>query len=322
MVGAASADGRVSAHSARVLITGAAGYVGARVGALLAPQMPVLGTDLRPRTDLGFEVLPLDIRDRGLATMLRERRITHVVHLAAVLEDGGDRARAYDIDVNGTRNVVESCLASRVRHLTVASSGAAYGYLPDNPALISEDAPLRATETFGYAYHKRLVEEMLAAYRASHPALQQLVLRIGTVIGATTHNQIAALFLRRRILAVQGSASPFVFVWDEDVAAAIALGVRTERSGIFNVAGDGALPIREIARRMGKPLLVLPPSLLTGALAIGRALGVSRYGPEQLGFLRWRPVLDNTRLKAEFGFTPTKTSAEAFTIFAEAHAGR
>jgi UDP-glucose 4-epimerase len=322
MVGAASADGPVSDGSARVLITGAAGYVGARVGALLAPQMSVLGTDLRPRTDLGFEVLPLDIRERGLATMLRERRITHVVHLAAVLEDGGDRVRAYDIDVNGTRNVVESCVATRVRHLTVASSGAAYGYLPDNPALIAEDAPLRATETFGYAYHKRLVEEMLAEYRASHPALQQLVFRIGTVIGATTQNQIAALFLRRRILAVQGSTSPFVFVWDEDVAAAIALGVRAERSGIYNVAGDGALPIREIARRMGKPLMVLPPSLLTGALAVGRALGVSRYGPEQLGFLRWRPVLDNTRLKAEFGFTPTKTSSEAFNIFAEAHAGR
>lgn len=322
MVGTASPGGRVSAATPRVLITGAAGYVGARVGALLAPQMSVLGTDLRPRTDLGFEVLPLDVRDRGLATMLRERRITHVVHLAAVLEDGGDRARAYDIDVNGTRNVVASCVATRVRHLTVASSGAAYGYLPDNPALITEDAPLRATETFGYAHHKRLVEELLAGYRASHPALQQLVFRIGTVIGATTRNQITALFLRRRILAVQGSASPFVFVWDEDVAAAIALGVRAERSGIFNVAGDGALPIREIARRMGKPLLVLPPSLLTGALAVGRALGVSRYGPEQLGFLRWRPVLDNTRLKTEFGFTPTKTSAEAFTLFAEAQAGR
>jgi UDP-glucose 4-epimerase len=322
MVGTTTPGGCVNASSARVLITGAAGYVGARVGALLASQMSVLGTDLRPRTDLGFEVLPLDIRDGGLATLLRERRITHVVHLAAVLEDGGDRARAYDIDVNGTRNVVESCVASRVRHLTVASSGAAYGYLPDNPALITEDSPLRATETFGYAHHKRVVEEMLAGFRASHPALQQLVFRIGTVIGATTRNQITALFLKRRILAVQGSASPFVFVWDEDVAAAIALGVRAERSGIFNVAGDGALPIREIARLMGKPLLVLPPSLLTGALAIGRALGVSRYGPEQLGFLRWRPVLDNTRLKAEFGFTPTKTSAEAFTIFAEAQAGR
>lgn len=306
----------------RVLITGAAGYVGTRLGVHLAREHAVVGTDLRPRTDLGFEVLPLDVRDRSLGRLLRDRRITHVVHLASVLEGRGDRAREYDIDVNGTRNVVEACLAARVGHLTVASSGAAYGYRADNPAWITEDAPLRADPAFAYAHHKRLVEEMLAGYRRSHPALGQLVLRIGTVLGATTQNQITALFLRRRILAVRGSASPFVFIWDEDVAGAIAHGLRGNRTGIYNVAGDGALPIREIARRLGKPVLELPASLLRGALALGRTFGLSRYGPEQLDFLRWRPVLDNTRLKEEFGYRPRKTSAEAFTIFAEAQAGR
>lgn len=308
--------------ASRVLITGAAGYVGAQVGARLAAEMPVLGTDRRSRTDLGFELMHLDIRDRALRTLLRERRITHLVHLASVLEDGGDRARAFDIDVNGTRNVVEAALAARVRHITVASSGAAYGYHADNPAWITEDAPLRATPEFAYAHHKRLVEEMLAGYRASHPALQQLVLRIGTVLGATTDNQITALFLRKRVPAICGSVSPFVFIWDEDVAAAIAHGVRESRAGVYNVAGDGALPIREIAARLGRPTRELPASLLKGALAVGRALGVGRYGPEQLDFLRWRPVLDNRRLKEEFGFTPTKSSAEAFTIFADARAGR
>lgn len=320
MVGTASSGGGVSEK--RILITGAAGYVGARVGARLARDHFVVGTDLRPRTDLGFEVLPLDIRDRSLGHLLRERRITHVVHLASVLEGSGDRAREYDIDVNGTRSVVDGCLAARVQHLTVSSSGAAYGYHADNPAWISETDPLRATSAFAYAHHKRLVEEMLAAYRASHPELAQLVLRIGTVLGATTRNQITALFLKRRILCIAGSESPFVFIWDEDVAAAIAHGIAGNRAGIYNVAGDGALTLREIARLLGKPRLVLPASLLTGALAVGRALGVSRYGPEQLDFLRWRPVLSNARLKGEFGFTPTKSSLEAFTIFAEAQAGR
>lgn len=306
----------------RVLITGAAGYVGSVLGARLARTGFVLGTDLRPRTDLGFECLTLDIRDRALGKLMRERRITHVVHLASVLEGTGDRAREFDIDVNGTRNVVEGAIAARVRHLTVSSSGAAYGYHADNPDWITEEQPLRATEAFAYAHHKRLVEEMLQRYRVSHPTLGQLVLRICTVIGATTRNQITALFQRRRILAVQGSTSRFVFVWDEDVAGAIAHGLEADRRGIYNLAGDGALTLAEIAARLGRPLLPLPAGLLRTALWTGRLLGIGRYGPEQLDFLRWRPVLDNRRLKEEFGYVPRKTSREAFEEFAAAQAQR
>ncbi len=306
----------------RVLITGAAGYVGALLGAKLAKSMTVIGTDLRPRTDLGFECLGIDVRDRSLGLLMRERRITHVVHLASVVEGSGDRARAFDIDVNGTKNVVEGAIAARVRHLSVASSGAAYGYHADNPEWLVESDPLRAGEAFAYAYHKRLVEEMLAKYRASHPALGQLIFRICTVLGATTRNQITALFLKPRILAVRGSASRFVFIWDEDVAEAFALGISGDRTGVFNLSGDGAMTLADIARALGKPMLVLPASVLSATLRVGQALGVSRYGPEQLDFLRWRPVLLNVLLKSSFGFTPSKSSQQAFLTFAEAQAGR
>ncbi len=45
---------------------------------------------------------------------------------------------------------------------------------------------------------------------------------------------------------------------------------------------------------------------------MGSRLGISQYGPEQLDFLRYRPVLLNTALKTRFGYTPHKTSAQAF----------
>ena len=59
-------------------------------------------------------------------------------------------------------------------------------------------------------------------------------------------------------------------------------------------------------------MTLAPQTLLRTALAVGSALGVSRYGPEQLDFLRYRPVLLNSALKTRFGYTPNLTSTEAF----------
>lgn len=301
----------------RILITGAAGYVGSLLGARLAADYPVTGTDIRQRDDLGFPVTVMDIRDPALRDLMVKARITHVVHLASVLESTGDRALDYDIDVNGTRNVIDCCVRAGVRHLTVTSSGAAYGYHADNPAWIDEQDALRGNADMPYADHKRKIEAMLATVRQQHPALRQLIFRPGTILGAETQNLITNLFTGKRLLAIRGSDSPFVFIWDEDVIAAMEYGIREDAAGIFNMAGDGALTIHEIAALLGKPVRTLPAGLIKAALWMARLLRVGRYGPEQVNFLRYRPVLANRRLKEEFGYQPRKTSEETFRYYLE-----
>ncbi|WP_376696794.1 SDR family oxidoreductase [Wenzhouxiangella sp. EGI_FJ10305] len=305
----------------RILITGAAGYIGHQLGNRLAHDFEVFGTDIRNRDNLSFPLQVLDIRSLNLTEVMRSHAITHVVHLASVLQASRDRQRDFDIDVGGTRNVVQACIETGVKHLTVTSSGAAYGYHADNPEWIDEDDPLRGNETFAYADHKRRIEEMLARYRKLHPELKQLVLRPGTVLGADTRNQITALFTARRILVLNGQDSPFVFIWDEDVLNILEKGIREDAGGVYNLAGDGALDMREIARRLGKPTLTLPVGLVKTGLRIAKLLG-KPTGPEQIDFLRYRPVLSNRRLKEDFGYTPKMTSAETFDYFAEHAVGK
>jgi UDP-glucose 4-epimerase len=180
---------------------------------------------------------------------------------------------------------------------------------------------VRGNEEFPYSRHKRLVEEMLAEYRDSHPELEQVVFRIGTILGPTVRNQITALWDGNRVLAVRGSDSPFVFVWVDDVAAAMARAATDGPPGIYNVAGDGKVTVRELAARLGKPVLTVPAGGLAFALRIGRMLHLTVHGPEQVGFLRYRPVLANTRLKDAFGFTPARTSAQAFEEYLATHPG-
>jgi len=156
---------------------------------------------------------------------------------------------------------------------------------------------------------------MLAEYRVEHPELEQVVFRIGTILGESVDNQITALFDRRKLLKVAGSDSPFVFVWHTDVAGAFAEAVTGNQVGIFNVAGDGALTVDELASRMGKSTVTLPAWLLRGVLRVGRRLGVTEHGPERVGFLQYRPVLDNRRLKEQFGYVPEYSSEEAFAAY-------
>lgn len=298
--------------SQRIFITGAGGYIGRLLLRKLGRNRAVYGLDIREDMTHTPPIHAGDIRDPNLAKRMQEQQITHVVHLASILESSGDPARDYDIDVNGTQNVIEACLAAGVQHLTIASSGAAYGYHPDNPTWITEDAPLRGNDIFPYAKHKRIVEHMLARYRTTHPELQQLILRPGTVLGHNTDNLITNLFTKKRVLAIRGSETRFVFIWDEDVVNIMQRGVEENRTGIYNLAGTGAIPIRTLATLLNKPVLDLPPTLLRIALTIGRATRTTRYGPEQLKFLQYRPVLDNRALIEDFGYTPQKTSKETF----------
>lgn len=303
--------------TATVLITGAAGYVGSQLAQRLSAEMNVIGVDIRQPADSPCPIFDTDIRAPALAQLMTEHNVSAVVHLASVVENSGDEARDYDIDVNGTRNVFESCVAAGVKQIIVTSSGAAYGYHADNPDWIDEECPLRGNDEFAYSRHKRLVEEYLAEQRREHPEVGQLILRPGTVLGANTRNQITNLFEKKRVLAISGSDSPFIFIWDQDVIAIIEQGIRQQTTGIFNLAGDGALRIDEVAELLDKPLMRIPAWVLKGVLTVGSRLGISRYSPEQVNFLRYRPVLSNKKLKAEFPYQPQRSSRETLEYFIE-----
>jgi len=131
------------------------------------------------------------------------------------------------------------------------------------------------------------------------------------------NDQITKLFDGKFVLRLAGAASSFVLIWDKDVVKAITSGVLTDKTGIYNLAGDGSMTIKEMTHIMGKSCITLPVPLVAFALFILKKTGLSQYGPEQIGFLQYRPVLSNRRLKEEFKYTPEKTTKEVWEYYLE-----
>lgn len=312
-----------------VLVTGAAGFIGKSLIAELAranTNSEILALDMREV--VAHERLPNvtyltgDVRDPALRDLFQVRRPQTVVHLASVVAVGGDPQRDWEIDVLGTKNVLQCCVDAGVEHLIVTSSGAAYGYYADNPVPLREDDPLRGNADFPYARNKREVEEMLVEWHDLHPHLEQTVFRPCTVLGPTTNNQITAMFERPVVLGLSGTSTPFSLIADSDVIDALVQAVRHPKPGTYNLAGDGVLSLREIAALNRKLYVAIPPGPLKFLLWLLQSLRITKLGPGAVKFVQYRPVLSNDKLKSEFGFTPRYNARETFERYRDGRAER
>lgn len=303
-----------------VLITGAAGYLGQQLTNYLlhATTHTVIAADIRDASPfeaherLRYE--QLDVRSNEATALFQKHGVDVVVHLASIVTPGkkSNREFEYSVDVLGTENILNACIEANVRRIVVSSSGASYGYHADNPAWLKETDAIRGNEAFAYSHHKRLVEEMLATYRTKHPQLEQTIFRIGTILGENVRNQITNLFEQQYLIGICGSDSPFVFIWDQDVVRCFAKAIDSDKTGIYNVAGDGALTVDQLGTLLNKRVIKIPAAVVSGALFVLKRMQLTQYGEEQVDFLRYRPVLSNDKLKNDFGYIPQKTSLEVF----------
>jgi len=303
----------------RVLITGAGGDIGGRLVKILLQHEDVelYTTELRDLPENASRHGIFDVRDDGFFTWLESVKPQVIIHLASIvkLPASMSREEAHDIDVKATEKLARTSVELGVEKLVVTSSGAAYGYWVDNPEWISETTPVRGNEDYFYSSHKRQVEELLESYRTDFPQLKQVVLRPGTVLGPNFENPITNMFEKNIISGIAGTQSPFVMIWVDDLVQYIVEAALTDVEGVFNVAGDGTLGLKQIASRLNKPFLPIPSWLIKAVLAVLKPLGLSQYGPEQVKFIQYRPVLSNSKIKNTFKHQPKYNTEQTFEAF-------
>lgn len=304
----------------KILITGAAGDIGSRLVKIFSEknQIQLFTTAL---SELPYEAnsthRAFDIRDQNFLDWVAEIKPDVIIHLASIIQLPVNMSveQAHDIDVKATKALLDTCVNVGVGKIVVTSSGAAYGYYQDNAPYLTEDMPVRGNDDYFYSSHKRQVEEMLADYREKFPALKQVVLRPGTVLGPNFENPITNMFSKNMITGIAGSDSPFVIIWVDDLVAYLIEASTTDVTGVYNVAGDGTLSLKQIAKRLNKPYIAIPSLVLRSLLSILKPMKISQYGPEQVKFVEFRPVLCNAKIKKSFVHQPEKTTLQAFEAF-------
>jgi len=261
----------------RVLVTGAAGFIGMHTAArLLADGHTVVGVDSlndyydpalkqarlshlagRP----GFEFHQLDLADSAaVAKLFGDSAFTHVVHLAA---QAGVRysllnpTRYVDSNIMGFVNVLEGCRHAKVAHLAYASSSSVYGANTKVPFVESDrvEQPVSL-----YAATKRANE--LMAYSYSHLfGFPTTGLRFFTVYGPWGRPDMAYFSFTDAIL--RGHAIPVFnegrmrrdLTYIDDVVEGIArVTVKpatppegsTVASRLFNVGNHHPVPLMEM----------------------------------------------------------------------------
>jgi UDP-glucose 4-epimerase len=305
----------------KYLITGGSGYIGSRLTDLLVQHEDneVVNLDIRapavPRSRTRF--VHMDIRDRGIAALIAQERPDALVHLAFVLNPIRDEHTMYDIDVNGTANVLDAAAAAGVPHLLVASSTTAYGAWPDNPVPIPEEHPVRGLPGYEYARDKTEIDRLCQLWAAQHPESTMTIVRPTIVFGPNVDNYIVRFWENQPFVVLpDGHDADWQYVHEDDVVDAMSRLLSERRGGIFNLTADGTVKMSEAAAIAGKKVRKMPLRLYRRMAAASWKLRLRNVEapPGQIEFVLHPWIASNEKLKSELGWAPRYTSRETFEI--------
>ncbi len=307
----------------RIAVTGASGYIAGRLIRKLQGSERVAGilaTDIRPPSVQFSRKVKFMYWDVTVPRpdLFADHRIDTVVHLAFILNPARRKTHARRVNVAGTDNVLESCKEAGVRHVTYLSSSSVYGAHPDNPPFLTENDPIRPVKGFQYSEDKAAVESRLLEFAERSPEATVTILRVCPVMGPNADNFIAKAFRKPFLPAIGADDPSMQFIHEDDLTRALEQCMKYRPRGIYNVAGDGAIPWSEMVAAMNRPILRLPAPVWYSLTSAAWHLRLQNDSPAcGLDFIRYRWRASSQKLKSELDIEfqhTSRTAWESYTV--------
>ena len=244
----------------KILVTGAAGFIGKHVVKALreirlAPYRGLQNHEVITLDMVGQVDIAADIT-KPLSPIPDLDAVIHLAAIANPRECDANPSKAFDVNVNGTHQVLKMALASGAKRVVFSSSAHVYD-IPPRYFPTDEVHPLRLNNT--YTTSKILGEQLCELYWANH-GLSYAILRLFNAYGP---GQAKGYFIPDMIAKAQagdiflkGSGTTKDWVYIDDVVRAFCLAVETPFVGALNIGTgvetDLGVIAHGIAKRHGK----------------------------------------------------------------------
>jgi UDP-glucuronate 4-epimerase len=255
----------------RYLVTGAAGFIGARVAALLLEQgHQVVGIDSlnnaydvrlkqwrlqQLQAQAGFAFSRGDLADRVVIETLWKKHdgdaLDAVINLAAragVRQSTENPYVYFETNVSGTLNLLELCRLGGVKKFVLASTSSLYG--AENPRPFKEDAPTDRPLS-PYAASKKAAEAMCYTWHFLY-GIDVTVLRYFTVYGPAGRPDMSMFRFAQRIsegrpIVLYGDGNQERdFTYVDDIARGTIAAIQPLGFETINLGGDRPLKILDV----------------------------------------------------------------------------
>jgi UDP-glucose 4-epimerase len=263
----------------------------------------------RPR---GVTMALADVRKRKFEDVIRRERPDAIVHLASVRHFQSHPALRHEVNVNGTRRLLDFAVAHGVKQVVIVSSSYVYGALPENPYYMDEAYPLNSSRTYPEMRDLAEMDMLATAYLWHYPQISISVLRPTNVLGAHVRTAIGRYLRAEYVPTVMGFNPMMQFLHEDDMAEAIVLAIERDARGAFNVVGPGAVPLHTAIREVGHVPLPLPEVAVRTAIQALFRWKLFAFPPRAIDFAKYQCTLDGRRFRDATGFTPRYSLTETF----------
>ena len=165
--------------------------------------------------------------------------------------------------IKGIKKVLELSLEFSVKKIIILSSFHVYGALSDNPVYIKEDANLRATVDHPDLNELVDIDQIASNWLWKNKSIMEtILLRPCNIVGPYIKNAIT-LYLKSKITPQILDYNPMLqFIHSTDMAKVLLKTIEIP-TGIYNIAPESVISIKEAKNLVSKPYFSFPLSIIT-----------------------------------------------------------